>query len=372
MLIPLGFLAASGAGGAAYYLQMLASQVEFSENITVDANDDFYVVGRSQYLSAGSYDLLLVKFNAAGIIQWQRVLGGASIEYGTGVTIDSSGYIVVVGYTGSTGAGGDDVLIAKYDSSGTIQWQRTLGHTGLDEGRSIATDSSDNIYLVGFTAAPGGGLFDILVAKYNSVGSLLWQKLLGLGDYEFGEGITVNSIGEIFVVGQSGSVGAGGRDAILVKYNSSGVVQWQRALGGSSNELNNEVTTDTSGNIYVTGSTASAGTVSNALLIAKYNSSGTLQWQRILGGAVNNPGYSIALDVSNNVYVVGDHTNTNPQSLIAKYDSSGTIQWQRRIDINKLGRLMSILRVMFICLEAQEQVEELGECFLLTYLKTAA
>jgi len=129
---------------------------------------------------------LLAKYNSSGTIQWQRSLGGASTEEGFAVAIDSADNIYVCGYTSSTGEGSSDFLAAKYDSSGTIQWQRTLGGSGTDQGRGLAIDSLDNVYLFGYTNSTGAGAVDFLLAALPNDGSLTGTYVLDAVNMVYG------------------------------------------------------------------------------------------------------------------------------------------------------------------------------------------
>ena len=124
---------------------------------------------------------------------WIAALGGTFNDFGNGIAVDSSGNVYVTGKTESAGAGNTDLFIAKYDSSGTIQWQRTLGGTNGDEGYGVTVDSSGNVYVVGFTFSAGSGLQDWLIAKYNASGTIQWQRTLGGTSDEFGRAIAVDS-----------------------------------------------------------------------------------------------------------------------------------------------------------------------------------
>jgi len=167
-------------------------------------------------------------------------LGTSSSDIGNGVTVDSSDNIYVTGYTtggldGNTNSGDDDLILVKYNSSGTKQWTKQLGTSSSDIGYGVTVDSSDNIYVTGYT---DGGL--------------------------------------------DGNTSSGGSDLFLLKYNSSGTKQWTKQLGTSSTDRGNEVSVDSSNNLYVTGWT-SGGLDGNTnsgdsdLFLLKYNSSGTKQ-----------------------------------------------------------------------------------------------
>ena len=260
---------------------------------------------------------------------WYATLGGVENDYGRfQIARDTGGNIYVIGYTGSDGAGGNDFLIAKYNSSGVIQWQRTLGGTGNDFGFGIAIDSTDNIYVAGFTDSDGEGGNDFLIAKYNSSGTIQWQRTLGGVDSDFGRGIAIDSTDNIYVVGYTDSDGAGDFDLLVAKYNAAGVIQWQRTLGGTGSDIGFGIAVDSTDNIYVVGYTDSDGAGGNDFLIAKYNSSGVIQWQRTLGGAGNDIGRGIAVDTSDNIYLQGSTDSSGEglaDLLLVKLPNDGSL-----------------------------------------------
>ena len=157
---------------------------------------------------------------------WIATLGGANNDYGYGIAVDSSGNCYVTGYTASAGAGNNDVLITKYNTSGTIQWQRTLGGTGADYGYGIAVDSSGNCYVAGLTNSAGAGSTDVLITKYNTSGTIQWQRILGGSGTDISYGIAVDSSGNCYVTGYTDSAGAGAQDVLITKYDTSGTIQW--------------------------------------------------------------------------------------------------------------------------------------------------
>ena len=214
--------------------------------------------------------------NAGADSYWISLLGGSGADFGNAVAIDSSDNIIVCGYTGSDGAGVNDVLIAKYNSSGVFQWDRTLGGSGDDYGNAVAIDSSDNIIVCGRTNSDGAGVNDVLIAKYNSSGVLQWDRTLGGSGTDYGNAVAIDSSDNIIVCGRTDSDGAGGIDFLIAKYNSSGVLQWDRTLGGSGSDLGNAVAIDSSDNIIVCGRTNSDGAGGIDVLIAKLPPDGSL------------------------------------------------------------------------------------------------
>ena len=364
--------------------QLGTSSSDGGSGVTTDSSGNVYVTGYTLggldgNTNSGSYDMFLVKYNSSGTKQWTKQLGSSGWDWGNGVTTDSSGNIYVTGYTnggldGNTNSGGEldentnkgptDMFLVKYDSSGTKQWTKQLGTSKGDYGRSVTTDSSDNIYLTGST---WGGLDgntnladnDIFLVKYNSSGTRQWTKQLGTTYTDYGLGVITDSSGNIYVTGEigaglDGNTYLGDFDIFLVKYNSSGTKQWTKQLGTSSSDSGNGVTTDSSGNIYVTGSTGGGldgntnygndcsvppgfwNSINNCsdIFLVKYNSSGTKQWTKQLGTSSGDYGNDVTTDSSGNIYVTGSTNggldgNTNSGSydiFIVKYNSSGIKQ----------------------------------------------
>jgi len=203
----------------------------------------------------------------------------------------------VTGYTsgdldGNTGSFGSDIFLVKYNSSGTKQWTKQLGTSSCDFGNVVITDSSGNIYVTGYTNGgldgnTNSGYTDIFLVKYNSSGTKQWTKQLVTSSWDEGKDVTTDSSGNIYVTGFTeggldGNTSSGEYDIYQVKYNSSGTKQWTKQMGTSSDDYGNGVTTDSSGNIYVTGGTeggldGNTNSGENDIFLVKYNSSGTKQ-----------------------------------------------------------------------------------------------
>ena len=269
--------------------------------------------------------------------------------------MDSTGNIYVTGETwggldGNTNPGGTDIFLVKYNSSGTKQWTKQLGTNSIDYGEDVTVDNSNNIYVTG--TAFGGldnntslGGHDIILMKYNSSGTKQWIKQLGTSSSDIGEDVTVDSTGNIYVTGITtggldNNTGSGNNDLFLVKYNSSGTKQWTKQLGTSNNEGGTGVTADSSDNIYVVGEILGGGLDGNTssggtdIILLKYNSSGTKQWTKQLGTSYSDSGRGVIVDSSDNIYVTG-YTgggldgNTNSGGLdifLIKFNSDGVLQ----------------------------------------------
>lgn len=323
--VPSGAIAMSnlqGKSSVKYFIGLLGnSLVEEGYGAAVDSANSIYFSGQST--DGGRTEGQLVKYSTDGVIQWQRRLGLAGTTvYGREIAIDSSNNVYLCSRFDD--ASGSYLGLAKYNSSGTIQWQKRLGNTGQSTfGESVTVDASDNIIVCGETNTVGYS--SIIVAKYNSSGTIQWQRIFTnvLGDYGFG--VDTDSSSNVYVVGTGYNYGES-LNIFIAKLNSSGTSQWQRKIATSSAERLYGITVDSSGNSYSIG----ASNATSDLQILKYDSSGTLQFQRKIENV--GSGYGIVLDSSNNFYVCGQvSVPPTGRFLIAKYNSSGTIQWQRSL-----------------------------------------
>ncbi|MFH1226477.1 MAG: SBBP repeat-containing protein, partial [Planctomycetota bacterium] len=226
--------------------------------------------------------------------------------------------------------------------------------SSLDMAAAIAVDLSGNSYSVGYTfgdlnGANVGGT-DLFLVKYDSKGNRKWTRQLGTIEYDFAQGVAVDTSGNIYVAGYTygdldgtnAGTGTGTSDLFLVKYDSAGAKQWTRQLGTTEDEYAYGVAVDAAGNIYAAGATygnldgANAGEMD--LFTVKYDPDGNWQWTKQLGTSVSEEAYSIAVDGSGNSYIAGytygelDGVNAgNADLFVAKYDSNGNWKWTRQL-----------------------------------------
>src|SRR6266446_5413886 len=208
-------------------------------------------------------------------LTWNTFFGGSADDYGYSVAVDGNGNVYVTGESFATWgspvraySGGADSFVAKLDSSGNLIWNTFLGGNGNDdEGLGVAVDGSGNVYVAGLSNATWGspvraysGGYDSFAAKLDSSGHLIWNTFLGSSGFDEGYGVAVNSSGNVYVTGTSSAswgspvrVYSGGVDSFAAKLDSSGKLIWNTFLGGSGDDYGFGVAVNGSGNVYVTG-----------------------------------------------------------------------------------------------------------------------
>lgn len=236
-----------------------ASQQQNAYSIAIDSTDNIVIggstLGSLAEANAGGRDAFVAYFDSGGALQWMGQLGNVTIGAGASgfddiysVAFDGAGDVVVAGYTNGSlaeaNAGNYDIYVAKWNSAGVFQWASQLGNVTVggaaaddDKPLAMSLDSSDNIFLAGYTGASlaeaSGGSYDAIAVKLDAAGNLSWIKqfgnvTIGAGASGFDSlyGIEPLSNGQILLAGSSAGnffeTSAGSDDLIYIRLESNG------------------------------------------------------------------------------------------------------------------------------------------------------
>ncbi|MCX6199564.1 MAG: SBBP repeat-containing protein [Bacteroidetes bacterium] len=317
--------------------------------MSVDASGNVYTTGASVQVPFTA-DYLTVKYNSAGIKQWEKSYNGiaGSDDRAYAIAIDAVGNVYVTG--GS--AYDNSIVTIKYSSLGDSLWTRT--YTGPTSGhnwtfaKSIFVDDSGYVYIAGTSeglTAVHGLRQDYTTIKYSSLGVQQWvSRYNGPGtDADVINSMTVDPTGNVYVTGFAGGGSTGSGDSYnnitTIKYNPLGDTLWTKTfIGiGISPDEGNKLTLDNLGNVYVTGTTYVDTSAEENIITIKYAADGTEQWKKFFNGPGNNTDEGIALivDSLHNLYVTGKsvYSTTDGFDIVTiKYDSSGTQVWDRNFN----------------------------------------
>lgn len=297
------------------------------------------LLAMKQILCTASFALFSVFSFGQINLQWEARYnnpGGNFIDKAVDLQLDAAGNTYV---TGTSYNGTDyDIVTVKYDNTGTEQWVVALDGPagGLDEAYALALDASNDVFITG-AVYNGGSDWDIVTAKYNgSTGALIWSDILpGTSNYDSGRDIQIDGTGRVVVCGTYSS-SATNVQFITMQYPNAGAASptWNVITGGTANDEAKKCVIDGSNNIYVAGhSEFSSGSTFFDFRVIKYNSSGVQQWNQTFdsgSGNLDTP-HSIALDPSNNVIVGGQAFTTTADEedyfVIKVNGSTGALLW---------------------------------------------
>ena len=257
--------------------------------VSADKTGSVYVTGKfaasasfgtKQLTSYGSYDIFLAKFDANGNCLWAKNAGGIGEDIGQGIsTIPNGNNCVITGLFRDTAkfganelisAGMQDMFIAKYDPNGNCVWARQGGGSDQDQGTSVFVDPFGKSYVTGTfnSFASFGtiqlasqGFSDVFTAYYDVYGNCSWAKQAGGPYTDESFGISVSKTGNIYITGDfygtavfgTHQLTSNGVDIFVVKYDPDGNSFWAKQAGGESTDNGFDITTDTVGNVYLTG-----------------------------------------------------------------------------------------------------------------------
>lgn len=290
----------------------------------------------SGYHGGTKADAWVVKLSSSGAIEWQKVLGGATgCDFANAIQSTADGGYIFVGHTESTdgdvtsNAGETDVWIVKLSAGGVLQWQKTIGGTKSDFAYFLQSTSNGGYIAAGYTNSNDGdvngnhGDADAWVVKLSGSGTIQWQKLIGGSNQDIARSVQLTADGGYIVAGSTksnnGDVSGnhGEADAWVVKLSSTGGIEWQKALGGSSEDIARSVQPTADGGYIVAGSTTSNdGDVrgnhgGQDAWVVKLNNNGIFQWQKSLGGTNNDYVNSIQTTADGGNIVAGQTISSN-------------------------------------------------------------
>ena len=332
---------------------------------TTTSSSGISTTGAFQSNLVGTYDAFLAKFSPSGSLIWGTYYGETSFNGGSGVALDSSGNVYFTGttssYSGIASNGAykttgdsvwDDVFLAKFSPSGSRLWATYYGGTDLDASRAVATDGA-NVYITGSTRSVSGiatagayqtsysgGVYmgDAFIAKFSSNGSLIWGTYYGGANDDAGSGIGLDSLGTIYIAGQTNSLSAittkkAWQDtgnsvngtAFAATFSNAGVLQYGTYFGNEN--AASALSIDNKGNEYITGdgyivpTPGAFQTSSSGLFWAKIPTPPTVKSTGI--NPVNNAIANISIYPNPATSTLNIESGTNIIKTVTIFDATG-------------------------------------------------
>ena len=306
--------------------------------IDIDDLGNVYVAGYSR--GSGTWDdYATIKYYPNGDTAWVRRYNGPGTgwDFAYALAIDDSANVYVTGGSGGSGTSKDYATI-KYDTLGNELWVGRYNGPGnsTDEALAVVVESSGDVYVTGWSIGSGTSP-DYATIRYYAHGDTAWvRRYNGPGNAsDYARAIALDGCGYVYVTGESYGGSGTWEDYTTIKYGSSGDTAWVRRYNGLGNRDDRAyaMAVDSSGCVFVTGSSHGSGTHSDYATV-KYYPNGDTAWVRRYNGPASgeDEAYGIALDEYNNVYITGrSHgSGTWDDYATIKYHPDGDTAWVRR------------------------------------------
>ena len=347
------FMGAAGSGVSKYWIGLVGGTAsDVGTGIRQDSDGNIILSGYTESDGQGGTDNYRAKITPAGVFVWQNTLGDSNSNGTTSahsLALDSSDNSFIIGGLGV----GYVLTLSKSNSSGVSQWSKKINHEANPQDvYGVATDGSGNSYFVGY-ARINSGVDRLMLYKFNSSGSKVLQRGLDTNKYNYMYDLFVDNSGNIYIAGSFFETSPSG--SLLIKLNSSGVVQWKNYLKTTGGSEFSAIAPMPNGNIAVTGKQNGSPRT-----VAVFNTSGSLQWIRTIStGGERSRG--IAVDSSNNIYVAGARYSSNARGNVWKYNSSGTFQWLRELRATSGTADTDFRDIDIITVDGEEVIGILGQ-----------
>ncbi len=325
------------------------------------------------------YEGWVEKLDRNGTVNWQKVYDadGSDNFHSIQKTMDGgyiiSGVLIPQDYDVDEGSGNEDCEVLKLNSTGNVIWEKTFGGSNSDIINCIRQCNDGGFIMAGGSRSDDGDLkinhgdYDFWIVKLDSAGIIQWQSSVGGSGLDVATSIRQTDEGGYITSGITGSNDGdvtgnhGGEDEWIVKFNSTGKIEWQRTLGGKRDDEANCIRQSHDGGYIVAGASRSDdGDVTQNhgdedFWIVKLEEDGTLLWQKSLGGSGNDEANSIKQSPDGNYIVAGLSTSIDgdvtgnhgkTDGWVVNLDQMGNVQWQRSLGSADWDETLSVNRTL--------------------------
>jgi hypothetical protein len=239
-------------------------------SVSQTSDGGYIISGTTASFGSGGDDMYVIKTTSTGAISWTAVIGTAGVnEAGRKIQQTSDGGYIVAGYTDGIGQSFYDVLLVKINSAGVVQWKKTYGGSSFDFAYTVQ-QTTDNGFIIGATTNSfGAGNWDAYLIKTDANGNLTWSKTYGLSGEDRAQSARQTADGGYIMCGRSSSFGLGSFDAVLYKTDANGNLLWTRSYGGSGDDQGFYAREYSTNNYVLCGYSVSNGAGSKDLYLVK-------------------------------------------------------------------------------------------------------
>jgi Secretion system C-terminal sorting domain len=298
--------------------------------ITVDNSNSVYITGSAFNGNTNGYDYYVAKYNSSGTLQWQNIHNGAANSYDGGTSIVVYGTSLIVTGASTVSPLNMDIMTRCYKTNGNVVWSKFWNNASLtDVGTSIVTNGST-------VTVSGISQTTINTWEYATLTYELTTSNLLASNITNQQGTTIQQVtsgvqdaaGNLYVCGAMGANGQG-LNVKVIKFNPQLQIVWTATWNSTFNkdDVARNLLVDVSGNVYLAGYTTTNTNNTRDALLLKYNASGQLSWVRTYDRENDNDEFAdLKLSQTGNIIAGGYMTRkANRDVFVGTYTPNGTL-----------------------------------------------
>jgi hypothetical protein len=217
-------------------------------------------------------DCLLVKTDAIGGVEWARSYGGVGADEAfSSTTVTASGYVLAGAHEPGRGANVYEVLLLKTNVKGQLEWGKTFGGSGYNRASMVIQTADGGYAIAGDTYEFGAGQSDVLLIKVGNKGQLQWAQTYGSARHEHAHSLLQANDGGFVIVGSTSRTNANKADAVILTIDSDGNLIWAKTFGGAGEDQAFSVIETKPGAYAVLGDTESREEGNKDIFLLKYS-----------------------------------------------------------------------------------------------------
>jgi len=298
-------------------------------DVQQSSDGGYILAGVTSSFGYGNDDVWLIKTNELGDEQWNRTYGSTRFESAKSVLQTSDGCYTVLGITSSYGAGGWDMWLIKTDANGNELWNCSYGGDDTDWARSLYQTSDGGYILIGYTQSYGAGGEDVWLVKTDANGNEEWNKTYGGTDRDKARDGQITSDGGFIITGNTRHTDE--TKTFLIKTDSFGIEEWNKTYHESGFESSANSVWETIDGGYIICGAKGVFLVSCGVFLLKTDEFGNEQWNVTLEGQNDDWGLSIQ-QVDDGGYIIAGEIKDEryySEVLLLKTDVCGNEQWNK-------------------------------------------
>jgi hypothetical protein len=312
--------------------------------VVTTSDSGYLIAGETTSFGAGSRDVYLIRTDQNGAELWSKTYGGTNVDYARAAIQTTDGGFLIGAHTDSYGAGEHDILLIKTNGNGDLEWSKTIGGPNPDGAYRLFQISGGGFVVAAHTGSFGEGAHEFFLIKTCPFGGVIWTRTYGENGEDKLQALTLAGDGGYVIGGFTESTGPGDQSACLIKTDQNGDTLWVKTYGSLAPDQIYAVMETADGGVLAVGSIIDATTGTTKALLIKTDENGNLIFAKKLEAAENVVAFDAILTADEGCIIVGNTSDSNGEEngLMIKTNADGNILWSRTFPFDGNSYLRSV------------------------------